>query len=137
METKIQNIIRANPFDDDGQQYLLGGLVQLHSQWPAYPGYEKLVAAYDMVLTKAPAPWTIMRIATVTSAYDGCNGLLSLNHFAKKLGLPMEEALGYIISREAARNLSSLLVPDQEVEIPDSYFTHFRAMRFSPKSPYS
>ena len=39
--------------------------------------------------------------------------------------------------REASRNLTAMLYPDQEIEVGDSYFSHFRAFGFSPKSPYS
>ena len=137
LDTKIQDILRVSPFDDDGMVYLLGSLVQNYSPWAGSPVFAKLVAAYDMVLAKAPAPWTLMRIATVTSAYEGCNGLLSIGHFSKKLGLQPEEALGYVMFREAARNLTTMLHPHQEVETGDSYFSHFRAFGFSPKSPYS
>ena len=88
-----QGILRISPFDDEGRPYLLGALVQLYSLCAGSPAYEKLVAADDMVLEKAQAPWTFMRVATVTSAYGGCNGMLSLNHFSKKLGVPMEEGV--------------------------------------------
>ena len=37
----------------------------------------------------------------------------------------------------SARDLRKLLKAQQEADIKDSYFVHFRALGFSPKSPYS
>ena len=108
MEGKIQGLFRVSPFDDEGRPYMLGVLVQKYSPWASLPTFERLVAAYDMVLEKAEAPWTLMRVATVTCAYNGCNTLLSLNHFRKKLGLPMEDALGYLIYPEAGTDLMAI-----------------------------
>ena len=137
MEKRIQDILRSDPFDEDGQAVMLGYLVQHHSPWKDLPAFERMVAAYDTILEKSPAPWSLMRVTTVTSAYKGCNGLLSLNHLSKKLGLPLEEALGYVMNQDAVRDLLALLHPHQEVDITDSYFTHCRAFGFTPKSPYS
>ncbi|KAL8610246.1 hypothetical protein ACOMHN_038941 [Nucella lapillus] len=105
--------------------------------WTGSPNFSKLVAAYDMILARHPAPLSLMRLATITSAYEGCNSFLSITHLANRLALPVEKALGYVLFRQSAMDLKNMLREGQEVEDPDSYFSHFRALGFSPKSPYS
>ena len=45
--------------------------------------------------------------------------------------------MGYLLFGEAAKDLSRMLKPGQEVEQEDSFFVHFRALGLSPKCPYS
>ena len=111
----------------------MSNLVPKYDNWSSSTLFSRLVAAYDMILIKCPAPWSLMRLTTVTTPYEACNALLSINHFAKKLSLPVEDALGYVLFREAAKDLRKLLKANQEADVEDSYFVHFRALGLSPK----
>ena len=130
-------MINVDPFQNPGSTLTVSSLSPRYDNWASSPSFAKLVAAYDMILIRSPAPWSLMRLTTVTTAYEACNALLSMNHFAKKLSLSVSDVMGYVLFREAAKDLSRMLKPGQEVEQEDSFFVHFRALGLSPKSPYS
>nr|ASM94086.1 putative nucleoprotein [Caledonia dog whelk rhabdo-like virus 2] len=137
LTNKIEGMLKTEPFTSLNPPLAFANVLPKYDSWTGSPNFSKLVAAYDMILARHPAPLSLMRLATITSAYEGCNSFLSITHLANRLALPVEKALGYVLFRQSAMDVKNMLREGQEVEDPDSYFSHFRALGFSPKSPYS
>lgn len=101
--------------------------------------YLKMIAGIDMFLHRFPkAPFTAVRIGTISSRYRDCTALLSIRFFLHNIGSEnIDEVPAWITYEPIALNLIRMSKTGEEAAVGSSYFPYQSDMGLVKKSAYS
>lgn len=93
--------------------------------------FRKLAGMYGIFQINFKIHLATLRMATLVTVYEDCSGLVEIKHFGTITGMVPSEALTFLLTKPLVDEVSQLLRPAQEGDIPNSYFVHFCSLGIS------
>ncbi|QCF24328.1 nucleoprotein [Frog lyssa-like virus 1] len=137
LSSRLEGLLSTSPFTKIIPTGSLHVTATANPNWHSNPTFRKIAGGLDMFLMKFESEFSGLRLGTVVTAYEDCSGLTSLTYYTNRLGLKGSEAVSYFFHVKVGEDLQKLWKVGQEIEKPDSYFVHFKALGLIGKSPYA